>query len=138
MLCTAAYKLDSTLVEAVRDTTQPEDVLVCIAEFTPKANKRRPYLHAVAYWLAAGNSIQFPKQSEIKFYIRQFEMIFFARARLEIKGPNFPYMTLLEFMISSHFGASAEMRYLMRFVRKLRWPKRRKRYACAFSISAMV
>ena len=128
LLCrTAAIHVDLVLLKAVKNVHTPEDVIRLISKHVPPKGSRRPYLHAVGYWSAAGKEITFPKQIEINGYIRRFEHIFFARERLGITGPNFPYLTLLELLVADA-DSSPQMRFVMRFVRKLRCPRRRCKY----------
>mgnify|MGYP007063394305 CR=1 FL=1 len=132
LLCRVTQDLDPMLVNRVASAVNPEDVLEIISCYEPRSNQRRPYLQAVAYWIAANKPMSFPKQSEIDHYVHRFESIFFARARLQLDGPNFPYLALLEMMVHDNKDASDEMRFLMRFVRKLRCRRRRRRYQQQF------
>jgi hypothetical protein len=132
LLCrTAPMYVDLDLLDAVKGVHTPEEVIRAIGRHVPRPGTRRPYLHAVGYWRAAGHPIVFPKQLEINRYIASFEHIFFARERLGITGPNFPYLTLLELLVSNA-RASHEMRFILRFVRKLRCPRRRRKYTQQF------
>ena len=128
LLCRVSCPIDLKLLEAVRRCSTPEETIVAIAKHVADDDARRPYLHAVAYWVAAGKDITFPGPREVAYYVRQFDHIFFARARLRIPCPNFPYLTLLEFIVEDHH-ASASMRSIMQFVRKLRCQRRRDKYA---------
>ena len=136
LMCRVTCPIDLMLLSSVRCCSTPEDVIQAIAKHVPPVvhgpPPRRPYLHAVAYWVAAGKEMTFPTKREIDHYVRQFEHIFFARARLDITGPNFPYLTLLEFLVNEKNNTricSDAMRFIMRFVRKLRCQRRRRKYA---------
>ena len=114
---------------------RPEDVYD-IFRSSLSGPTRKPYLNAVAYWVASGRLFprghEHPSRRELDHYKHIFENIYFARARLCIASPNFPYLTLLSFMVAGNKNASEGMKFFMRFHRRLRCEVRYNRYLCDY------
>ena len=121
--------IDNDLLQRLQPVKRPEDFYDVINASTIK---RKPYMDAVAYWVALGRDVPQISPTEISYYETLFKNIHYARERLEISGPNFPYMTLLRFMIHTHEDASDSMKFFLRFFRVLRCPNRYNRYRTQF------
>jgi hypothetical protein len=128
--------IDDSLLASLRPSKGaaivPEDVYEIFrsAVVRPDSGLRKPYLHAVAYWVASGRGVEgdHPSQRELDHYAHLFENIYFARARLRLASPNFPYLTVMSFMVDDNPDASPGMKFFMRFHRRLRCEVRYSRY----------
>jgi hypothetical protein len=131
LLGRVGHKLNPKLIRHIKSSgaETPEEFVVAISTF--ETNSRRPYIHVAQYWHACGGALPTLPPKEERFLERMFDGIFFAWARLGIRGPQFPYTTLLQLLVH-HFKLGASSRHLVRFSRVLRCPKRRLRYNMLF------
>ena len=131
LLGRVGHKLNAMLIRHIKSSgaETPEEFVVAVSTF--ETSSRRPYIHVTQYWYARGGAMPTLPPHEERFLERMFDAIFFAWARLEIQGPQFPYTTLLQLLVH-HFALGASSRHLVRFSRVLRCPKRRLRYNILF------
>lgn len=122
--------IDDSLLKVLKGGIEPENVYEIFRSAVVDSKLRKPYLNAVAYWVASGRCVEgdHPSQRELDHYAHLFENIYFARARLRFASPNFPYLTVLSFMVDDNPDASPGMKFFMRFHRRLRCEVRYSRY----------
>jgi hypothetical protein len=120
------HNVDVDLLAYLRDYKTPEGYVRALTKYP--TDKRRPYIHLTAYWVANGNDLPVLSDATIASLSILFDSIFFAWARLNLPSPQFPYTTLLQ-MIA---GRDSALSFLIRFTRILRCPHRRARYEDAF------
>ena len=114
----------------------PEEYVQALSNYPTLAlgtSRRRPYIHLSAYWVANGNVLPRLSANHIARLTILFDSIFFAWARLGLPSPQFPYTTLLQMICAQQSGGDA-LKFIIRFTRVLRCPKRRTRYANAFNL----
>ena len=95
--------------------------------------RRKPYIH-VAYYYEALFGVTLPCMPayEEKLICRMFEEVFFATDRLKLERPTFPMSTLLR-LIVDNFEFSLKTQLVVRFAKRLRCPRRRRRYQEMFA-----
>ena len=109
----------------------PEDLIISLSAYP--ASTRRPYVHASSIWseMTTTPTLVTPSEHEIRFLTQLFDEIFFVWTRLDIPRPRLP-MSQAILLIVTHFDFSDEMRFLARFVRRLKCTKRQERYLRLF------
>ena len=111
---------------------EPEDLLVAIANY--KTTARRPYMHSTSLWAAMVGTKPLPEidLQEERFIKMLFEEIFYVWTRLNFSRPRLPMGQAIVLIVET-FELSAEARFLIRFIRKLKCTKRGRRYADLFA-----
>jgi len=131
------YKPSAHLIVYLNDARarglikNPEDLLVAIGNY--KTSARRPYMHATTLWSNMLNTPQIPTLAEMdkRFICLMFEEIFYVWTRLDFEKPRLP-MSQAIILIVETFDMGGVARYLIRFLRKLKCPKRTARYKHLF------
>ena len=124
------HNVDVKLLAALREHKTPESYVRALASYP--TDKRRPYIHLSAYWVANGNELPRVSDATIASLSILFDSIFFAWARLNLPSPQFPYTTLLQMIVAARTCEDTALSFLIRFTRILRCPHRRARYEDAF------
>lgn len=93
-----------------------------------KTTERRPYQHAMDYWVALGNHQPVCTDADVRLLKVKFDDFFFAWERLQLMRPKFPYAYLFNKIVIGSEKFSDGMKALVQFVRILRCRKRKKRY----------
>jgi hypothetical protein len=137
LLQTTNYKPPENMILYLNSCRQrgvcetPEDLLVAIANY--KTTVRRPYMHSTTLWSNMVGTPTIPTLGDVdkRFMCLIFEEIFYVWTRLDFERPRLP-MGQAIVLIVENFNMGPTAKYLVRFIRKLKCPKRRERYASLF------
>ena len=135
LLLRCTVKIDVDLLKSLNhDITKKTTPEMFLKSMSAWRHTPRPYIHIVAYWVAAGENITMPRDEELTLLVRSFDYIFFAWKRLGVTGPMFPYVTLLQHIVESSdfFEASDELCFITRFTKRIRCKRRSEKYLALY------
>ena len=98
----ATHNVNPKLMEFLkkREINNPDDLLDAISAFPIKG--RRPYSYAMFYWKALGFEVPRCTDADVRLLTREFDEMFFAWERLNLKRPKFPYAYLFRKLVQSN------------------------------------
>ncbi len=113
----ATHNVNSNLMSYLkkRKVDTPAQLLQAIAVFPTKG--RRPYSYAMYYWKALGNEVPQCTDADVRLITAEFDNIFFAWERLQLKRPKFPYAFLFRKLVGTNTAYSKGARELVPFMR---------------------